>query len=381
MPKTLAKKPWAILVYIAGDNNLSSSGLEDVEEMCIEGASPRVHVAVEIDVAGEFDGSIRYEITEKLDNDETAFRTVIERLDEQDSGAPKALREFLGWGMKRYPATNRVLVVWGHGAGFRATRRDVAPDDFGNSLDMNEIESVLKRSGIGPKKKLAIIGFDACLMNMIEVAHHLSHYAHILVGSQQTEPSKGWPYDQVIAATKRKNATRQKVAKRIVDAYLEYYREAEESGVTQSAIDLSKTQSAVNDLHDLGALLKTALDYDRTRTDQPAEKSRDKIRRLRVRMQTFEFGDYVDLVHMAEVLPEFTTNLAIIAAANRLARSAGKCVIHQDHEGPELHEARGISVWFPAERRLYYQYRGKYLALNCNKQRRDWVNFLDAFHD
>lgn len=381
MPKKKAPthKPWAFLVYIAGDNDLSDAGLSDLDELCEEGASSRVHVGVEIDTEGEFDGSIRYEITAK-DWENIAHRTVIKRLPELDSGAPKALREFLDWGIKRFPATRRVLVVWGHGAGFRAVRRDIAPDDFGGSLDMSEIEGVLKNSGIGPRKKLAIIGFDACLMNMIEVAHHLANYAHILVGSQQTEPGNGWPYDKVLAALKVRR-TGKLVARDIVNRYIQYYICEEESGVTQSAIELSKTDTVIDDLNDLGYLLKAALDDDRNRTDRPTLSSRNKIRRLRVTMQTFFFGDYVDLVHMAKVLPKFTTNKAIIAAARKLARSAAACVIHHDYIGSDLEQAKGISVWFPAERRLYYQHRGKYLALNCNRKRKDWVAFLDAFHD
>ena len=31
---SLPEKPWAMLAYIAGDNNLSDAGLEDIQEMC-----------------------------------------------------------------------------------------------------------------------------------------------------------------------------------------------------------------------------------------------------------------------------------------------------------------------------------------------------------
>jgi hypothetical protein len=372
--KLPAKKTWAFLVYIAGDNNLSDSGLLDLEELCKEGASPRVHVGVEIDTEGDFDGSIRYEITEK-DWSGKSYRTVIQRLKERDSGAPKSLRSFLQWGLKRYPATNRIAVVWGHGAGFRTIRRDIAPDDFGGSLDMSEIENVLKSAGIGRQKKLAIIGFDACLMNMIEVAHHLKGYADILVGSQQTEPGDGWPYDKVLAAVKSK-PTNRAIATQIVNDYIRYYKDRGESGVTQSAILLAKTESVIADLHDLGLQLQKAL-----RDDTHAAANRAKIRRLRVEMQTFDFADYVDLIQMATKIANATELTPIKRAAKALSKSAALCVIHSEKYGGSVSSATGISVWFPAERRLYYEFRGKYLALNCNSRRRQWVDFLDAFHD
>ena len=56
---------WALLVYIAGDNDLSESGLRDIKEMCKAGSSPDLHVGVEIDTYGEHTGSIRYEITQR----------------------------------------------------------------------------------------------------------------------------------------------------------------------------------------------------------------------------------------------------------------------------------------------------------------------------
>ena len=97
------RKPWSLLVYIAGDNNLSDYGLEDIQEMCEVGASSRSHVAVEIDTEGDFTGSIRYEI-EEPDWSGYARRRVIERLPEQDSGDPETLRNFLRWGIGRCDA-------------------------------------------------------------------------------------------------------------------------------------------------------------------------------------------------------------------------------------------------------------------------------------
>ena len=61
--RSLPKKPWAFLAYIAGDNDLSDAGLEDIREMCDVGSSSVVHAAVQIDTAGAFDGVVRYEIT------------------------------------------------------------------------------------------------------------------------------------------------------------------------------------------------------------------------------------------------------------------------------------------------------------------------------
>lgn len=158
-------KDWALLAYIAGDNDLSDAGLKDIREMCKEGSSQNTHVGVQIDTRGEHTGAMRYEIS-MPDWSGKAHRLVIDRIPEPDTGDPEVLKSFLEWGFGRYPARNTVVVVWNHGAGFKTRRRDIAYDDYGTSLDMNEISGVFERVGYGGKlPKISILGFDACLMN------------------------------------------------------------------------------------------------------------------------------------------------------------------------------------------------------------------------
>src|SRR5262245_52521489 len=199
--KSLPARSWAMLAYIAGDNNLSDAGVEDIQEMCDEGASPDIHVGVQMDTQGEHEGTLRYEVTPP-DPTGTAHRIVVDRLPEDDSGDPQVLRKFLEWSLGRYPAARRLVVVWNHGAGFRSPRRDIAYDDFGGSLDMTEIAWALRRAGLGRANRLQILGFDACLMSMVEIVHHLRDFTELVVGSQQTEPGDGWPYDRVLARMK-----------------------------------------------------------------------------------------------------------------------------------------------------------------------------------
>ena len=110
-------RDWAMYVYIAGDNNLSSAGLADISEMESAGASKDVHVAVQIDTAGECEGSIRYEISIP-DFAGKSHRTVIQRLEEQNTGNPKFLTDFAKW------ATDRPI---GHSASMRLAMLTASP--------------------------------------------------------------------------------------------------------------------------------------------------------------------------------------------------------------------------------------------------------------
>jgi hypothetical protein len=361
------RKRWGLLAYIAGDNNLSSAGLEDVVELCEVGASPDVHVGVEIDTYGEHTGSIRYQIGE-ADWTGKAHRCVIERLEEKDTGDPETLRSFLTWGFGRYPADNHLVVVWNHGTGFRSVRRDIGYDDFGSSLDMPEIEDAFRRAGIGPSNKIAILGFDACLMNMIEIAHHFKDQAEYLVGSQQTEPGDGWPYDEVLKAMKA-GLGKTELAKKIVKVYIKSYKDMGIFEVTQSALDCSKTEPAIQALSDLGDLLVKRL-----------SGYRREIKRLRLTSQTFEMADYVDLIHLMDLFAKHVPDGAVKRAARAVRKAASACILASEKLGDTVRDAHGLSVWFPSHDRLYYDYRAKYLTLRFAREYKGWIRFLDAYH-
>ncbi len=59
MPRT--KKPWTCLFYLCGDNDLAKYVAEDFREISAAGASPAVHVAVQMD---QPTGAARYVLPE-----------------------------------------------------------------------------------------------------------------------------------------------------------------------------------------------------------------------------------------------------------------------------------------------------------------------------
>lgn len=358
---------WALLVYIAGDNNLSDAGLEDIQEMCDEGSSSDLYVGVEIDTYGEHTGSVRYEITEP-DWTGSAHRKVIERLPEKDSGDPETLRCFVEWGLKRYDADNRLLVVWNHGAGFRAPKRDIGYDDFGSSLDMPEVESALKRAGITNSNRLQVLGFDACLMNMVEIVHHFESQVELIVGSQQTEPGDGWPYEKVL--NQAKNAqTGDDLAKGIVSEYIKEYRVHGVENVTQSAVRTADTPPVIDALDTLGNALLVNF-----------SQIENELRAIRMTVQAFKMADYVDLIHVATQISQRIKEPAVVAAAKSVVVSARSCIVSNKTFGSTVSNANGLSVWFPASQWVYIGNRGKYMELRCNSSQFGWTSFLDVYH-
>lgn len=366
IPSPKARR-WLLLIYIAGDNDLSDAGLEDIQEMCDEGSSSDLHVGVEIDTYGELTGSIRYEITEP-DWTGVAHRKVIERLTEKDSGDPATLQSFVTWGLNRYVANNRLLVVWNHGAGFRAPRRDIGYDDFGSSLNMPEIEGALKRAGISSSNRLQVVGFDACLMNMVEIVHHFTDQVEIIVGSQQTEPGDGWPYEKVLKEAKHAQ-TPEELVKGIVKNYINDYKLRGIENVTQSAVRTADTQLVIDTLDILGNLLLANF-----------HQIENELREIRMESQTFQMADYIDLIHIAIQIRKRINDPIIVAAARNVVDSTKASIISNSKHGPTVANANGLSIWFPASQWVYFNNRAKYMELHCNASQFGWRRFLDRYH-
>ena len=51
MPAPIAKKPWTVMVYMAGDNNLDPEGVEDLKEMKKVGSTDKLNIIAQFDRA------------------------------------------------------------------------------------------------------------------------------------------------------------------------------------------------------------------------------------------------------------------------------------------------------------------------------------------
>jgi hypothetical protein len=190
----------------------------------------------------------------------------------------------------------------------------------------------------------------------------------ILVGSQQTEPGDGWPYDKVLEAV-NKSPSRETMAKQIVDVYIDSYSKMGIVDVTQSAVKVGATEAAIRALSDLGYVLAGRIG-----------EYRKELKAIRLELQSFEMADYVDLIHLANLLGKHIPDDRIQAASEVVAKTTRACILTSRRLGRSVRDAEGLSVWFPAVGRIYYDYRGKYIALRFARHNKGWIRFLDSYH-
>src|SRR5258707_1167289 len=112
----MTKKKWALMIWMAGDNNLQSAGDQDLKEMKKVGSTDQVDVVVQFDRMKD-QNTRRFHIQKgtTLDQDE------VQHLGPTNCGDPKVATEFFVWGMKNYPANHYLASFWNHGGGIDET--------------------------------------------------------------------------------------------------------------------------------------------------------------------------------------------------------------------------------------------------------------------
>jgi len=83
---------------------------------------------------------------------------------------------------------------------------------------------VLARAHEWLRRPVDLVGMDACLMTMLEVAYQLREHARILVGSETVEPGPGWPHDRILGELTASLATTpDELAAVVVKRCVEFY--------------------------------------------------------------------------------------------------------------------------------------------------------------
>jgi hypothetical protein len=231
------RKAWTVLIYMAADNqdmppyaywHLHSMEAAFDDPNRSAASSLDADVLVQLDLNGP-GGARRLHMMPgpepygtDLDADDFRGRTpadirspVVERLEEESIPPEESLRRFLDWGLSEYPAERTLVIVWGHGLGWRPAdlpdngydpgllRGGLAFDDTpGTVLDTPDLRGALaavSRDRLDGRP-IDVYASDACLMQSLEVATELSDVSRYVVGSEQIEDYLGFPYRTFLPA-------------------------------------------------------------------------------------------------------------------------------------------------------------------------------------
>jgi len=334
---------WTFMVYMAADNNLSDAGLDDLNEMEVAGSTGEVDIVALLDLEGDGNTTLYH-----VENEATPSTAIVSTplagpfAAEVNMGDPAVLQEFVEWTIANYPADNYALVLWNHGEGWRTTAdsgplyKGVCFDDLsGDYISTVELGAVLDTATTNAGETLDIIGFDACLMAMAEVAWEIHTSGSVMVGSEEVEPWDGWPYDTIlIALTTNPTLAPADVAAGIVALYAASYAALPAADyVTMSAVDLTQMPGVVTTLDAFAAAMMASTEWA-------------NILMARIASEWFYDADYVDLYDFAEKVSLGVTETDVINAATDLMAVILPAVLSEAH-GSDHPDATGLSIYLP----------------------------------
>ncbi len=353
------KAEWTILIYMSADCNLEESAIEDIVEMEMAKQDDRVRVVVQCDRAekdkpkGEYSGAKLGD----LGNFKTTKRLLIGKghvqelaeLGETNTGDPKALADFIAWGVKKFPANRTALILWDHGAGWQGFGGD--DSHKGDQLNLEEMGAALeqgrKAAGIG---RFDVIGFDCCCMASLEVMRVCAPHGKIFVASEDLEPGYGWDYTAWLSKLVDKPRMEPGALGRVIcDTFKNFFDKNKEKKIRKEG---HKITLCVVDLDRIAGVVEaTGLVSDALRTAMK-EKGRDAwkpVARARQGAEEYPPGEDSFFLHDLHHLARNLKGCGADEPAATLARAVEEAVLYRIN-GKLRPQARGISIYFPPEK-------------------------------
>jgi len=211
------------------------------------------------------------------------------------SGLNEELKEFIDTTTSDYPADQYVLIFWDHGGGSNGGCGNDERKE--GSIKSDNIRATMPETKVfgEEKKKLAWIGYDACLMANLETALIWKDYARFFSGSEELEGNDGWSYTGFVtelcdaaANTSNDFSNDNKVDEIIgkggtgvgptaVADFVDHYTEG---NATQTFVDLSKIDTASREFAGY------ANEFIKLFEDYPVDTYR-AIRQIRTQTESF----------------------------------------------------------------------------------------------
>ncbi len=328
-------KEWTFMIFMNGDNNLDQSALLDLKEIRSKGSSNEfMNVVVMID--REKGPAITY-------YSEGGKLEIITKHGEVDMGDYKVYVNFVKSAIKKYPAKHYCSIIWNHGTGWRAkhggnpTRGISYDDQSGNHITTAQLGFALNDINKSLGRKLDLLCFDACLMQMVEVAFTCREGAELIVGSEDVEPGDGYPYREIFTGMKQ-GMNPSDVAKLVVNSYAKSYDDGSAGyhTSTHSCVVSSAYENFKDSLNLFSKMLMKS-DYSK------------QIAKVLNEVQNFGYPENIDLKDFVSLCKSKIANNGVKNSADKVIKSLERLIPYNATSGYGVNRAYGLAIYFPRE--------------------------------
>ncbi len=331
------KPVWTVMVYLNTENSMGyNAGNEAINEM--EAANPSYYTNVLVEYDSKNTPTKVYKIKGD-DNTSKITSPVVYSPGELNMGSERTLADFVDWAHREYPAQKYALIIRSTGGGW-----SWISSDYSAHIDIpnGELKSALStiKSTLG--QKLEVLGLDASLMGMWEVAYTVKNYAKYLVASEESEGDNGWDYTSFINV--KPNADGHALATAMVGA--------KGDAKTLAAIDLSK----IDDLSaSIDKFAESLIHYKGTYGNQI-----DSIRSLFTgNGNNHEYGydsncqDFIDLYRFSYFIASSTLPADLRDLAHDVMKSITETVVSMSTDSNYQEDSHGLSIYYPSSPKNY----------------------------
>jgi hypothetical protein len=439
----MKEKEWTIMIYMAGDNNLAvdmAYAMEQIKNVAAASAeSPNLFVYYDgnspaiptlycdFSVPGKPRYVRSYKVPDKLYPVTTKHN--------ENAADRRSILNFVNWcvntvevetnGEIEYGrrAQKYALIFSGHSLGFQdiglfkdetsgksmkmkefyemlqglvATKKQLEElaDCNGYEGDAREIETTVLLG-----KKLDVLGFDSCVMGMLEVGYQFNYVARTLIASEGSVPSAGWTYAKLLGRLTReqnRNLDTRQVAAIFVEEFIQSQDSYTVGGVSvdMAAWDLGRFAQLADAFDGLAEALIACFKDTECRIYRQMERV---ILHVHWKCQSYMYDQNVDLGDFCELLDRECDLVAeeigggddvemlekVQKECRKVLKELSKAVILSGFSGGGYQYSNGVSVFFPWSREAYEaskkNYESLWFAQDVKRQRLSWTDFLKKY--
>ena len=254
---------WTIMIYVSGAN-VQRYVLNDIAEiLSVDNQPSNVNIIVEFGGATSWNVSNNYYgiSASYINRYHVRNKQLIQdgnKLPQANMGNQSTLESFLDWGLRNYPAQKTGVIFWNHGGALDGVCYDYnySHDALTATEVMNAFDNSLYRSRTS---KFEFVAYNACLMQVQDIARYNSSYCNYMVASEELMPATGFAYDEWIDDVYAKKPTTT-----ILTEIVNTYANNNYGWVTLSAIDLSKMNAYYNEFESMSSQIKTTVKNNKT---------------------------------------------------------------------------------------------------------------------
>ncbi len=376
-----SQRQWTYMVYMGADNNLSEAGLGDINEMETVGSTGAVAVVVQAEFSSQYTPGVPTDtkrIYVENDNDTGSVSLVGTSIGNVNMADPAELTAFIDWAKTNYPAQRYALVIWDHGAGWKAgqltspLKGAVQDETSGSFMSLPDLAKGVRDSAL----HFDLINFDACLMAMYEVAYEFKGLTNYMAFSEETEPGSGDPYDTILTELAGNPAMDGRtLASIIVDKYAASYSANTRESTTKSAVDMSQVDALDTKILKLAADLK-ADPYGSIAVSGAAGAT-----------QEYAYPSNHDIYDLCQYLTSgaYSSSLGttVKTTAGEIMTLMGSVVVNSKYTGSSTAQSNGLALYLPKPDETNADELTVYSQLACNMTSRTasasgtWGSYID----